>query len=206
MMSASPYYPAVLNVRGRLCLVVGGGALAARKVKALAAAGARVTVVAPRVAPGWRRPAGVALKRRAFRPGDLRPRPWLVFAATDDEAVNARVSRLCAQRGIWVNVVDRPALCSFIVPAVARRGELSVAVSTGGASPALAGYVARKIRTFLGPEYGRLAYALKKARPQLLSLPLPRRRALLRRFFAPTHPGSQDPARRLARLLGKVIN
>ena len=132
------FYPAFLDLSHKDCLVIGGGVLALHKTRAFVELGARVTVVAPRVKPDFARLRGVRVVRRGFRPGDLAGQPWLVVAATDDEALHARVAALCRQRRIWVNVVDRPPLCDFIVPSVTRRGPVTFAVSTGGASPAVA--------------------------------------------------------------------
>jgi len=99
--------------------------------------------------------------------------------ATDDERLNERVSRLCRSRGIWANVVDRPRLCDFIVPAVVRRGPLSIAFSSGGASPFMARRLRRRLQTLLTPEDARLAAELGKLRPRLLEMSLPRRRRVL---------------------------
>jgi siroheme synthase-like protein len=174
------YYPVFLDVAGKRCLVVGGGAVAARKALALARCGARVTVVAPEARPSLRGP-NVSVRRRRFAAADLAsPAPWLVVAATDDEALNARVAALCARRRIWANVADRPALCGFIFPSVARRGALTLAVSTGGASPALAKFVGRRLRREFGPAYAALARRLRRRRPALLRLPLRHRRAVLK--------------------------
>lgn len=176
------FYPAFLDLRGKPCLVVGGGKVAYDKARALAKAGARVTAVAPEIRPALARLKGVRPVRRRFRPSDLgtaESRPWLVVAATDDRALNEEVSRLCAWHRIWMNAVDQPALCGFIVPATARRGPLTFAVSTGGASPALAGFLGRRLREEFGPEYAVLARILRGARRRLLRLPMDRRRRLL---------------------------
>lgn len=175
-------YPAFLNLSGKHCLVVGGGRLALHKTDDLRAAGARVTVVAPRLAPGFGRMKEVRLIRRAFRPSDLLPGPWLVIAATDDEALHARIAKLCRARRIWVNVVDRPRLCDFIVPSVVRRGPVTFAVSTGGLSPAVAKYLGADLRGRYGVEVGRLAAVLKGLRGELLKVPIRARRKLLERL------------------------
>lgn len=173
------FYPAFLNLSGKECLVVGGGRLALHKAEDLRAAGGRVTVVSPRLAPGFGRMKEVRLIRRAFRPSDLIPGPWLVIAATDDEALHARIARLCRARRIWVNVVDRPRLCDFIVPSVVRRGPVTFAVSTGGLSPAVAKYLGADLRGRYGVEVGRLAAVLKGLRGELLKVPIRARRKLL---------------------------
>jgi siroheme synthase-like protein len=127
-------YPVFLELTGAPVLVVGGGAIAARKAAGLAAAGARVTVIAPDVVDGI---AAAHVERRAYESGDVAGFR-LVFTATDDPAVNAQVARDATAAGIWVNSADDPENCSFILPAIARRGPLTVAVSTGGSTPAFA--------------------------------------------------------------------
>lgn len=173
------FYPAFLNLSGKHCLVVGGGRLALHKAEDLRTAGAHVTVVSLRLVPGFGRMKDVRLIRRAFRPSDLIPGPWLVVAATDDEKLHARIARLCRARRIWANVVDRPALCDFIVPSVVRRGPVTFAVSTGGLSPAVAKFLGADLRRRYGPEVGRLAAVLKGVRAELLRVPMTSRRALL---------------------------
>ena len=133
-------YPVVLDLTGRPCLVVGGGAIALRKVSALVEAGARVTVVSPSLTPAVLRLATEAPLRwrpREYAAGDAAGFV-LVMVATDDRAVNAAVAAECRERGIWVNCADDPARCDFILPSVLRRGAVTVAVSTGGQSPTLA--------------------------------------------------------------------
>jgi siroheme synthase-like protein len=173
------FYPAFLNLTGKECLVVGGGRLALHKTQDLRSAGARVTVVAPRVLPGFSGLKEIRVIRRSFRPGDLSPAPWLVVAATDDEALHARIAALCRSRRVWVNVVDRPPLCDFIVPAVVRRGPVTFAVSTGGLSPAVAKFLGAELRARFGPEVGRVAAVLKGLRSELLRVPIRARRTLL---------------------------
>ena len=182
------YLPVWLRVDGEPCVVVGGGAVATRKVAALLAAGARVTVVAPRVsaALSGRAAAGeIALEARPYRAGDLLG-ARLAFAATDDEALHARLARDAAAANVPLNVVDRPAWCSFIVPAVLRRGALSIAVSTEGHSPALAGRVRDDIDARLGPEYERAVALLGRLRRHLQAgaLPSAERQRILTRLAA----------------------
>jgi siroheme synthase-like protein len=151
--------PVNLRLAGRRCLVVGGGAVARRKARSLANAGAVLTVVAPSIAasmPG-------RLVRRAFRPGDV-AHALLVICATDDEVLNARVAKACNVRGILVNVVDRPSLCSVTFPATLRRGALAIAVSTGGASPAIAKAVRRELESFYPVSMARLVRIVGAAR------------------------------------------
>jgi precorrin-2 dehydrogenase/sirohydrochlorin ferrochelatase len=163
------YYPIFLRVAGRPCVVVGGGEVAARKVESLLAADARVTVVAPALVPAL---AALAAREaiehaaRPYRQGDFAGAA-LAFAATDDEALHAALARDAEAAGVPLNVVDRPQWCSFIVPSVLRRGELAVAVSTGGGSPALARRVRQDIERQLGPEYERALDVLARLRRHL---------------------------------------
>lgn len=130
-------YPVVLDLRDVPVLVVGAGPVAARKAAGLAAAGARVRVVAREVSEALDRQTVAELHPRAYRPEDL-DGVRLVITATGDAATDAMVAADAAARGLWVNAADQPADCSFILPAIARRGRLSIAVSSDGASPALA--------------------------------------------------------------------
>lgn len=154
------YYPVLLDLRGKACLVVGGGTVARRKVEGLYEAGASVTVVAPEIAG---MPPGVYLIRRAFVPDDLEGMT-LAIAATDARQVNDLVCREAGARGIPVNSVDDPDSGSFIVPAVIRHGSLCVAVSTGGASPTLARDVKALLAAQLDAAYGDLADLLWRLR------------------------------------------
>ncbi|MEW6273192.1 MAG: bifunctional precorrin-2 dehydrogenase/sirohydrochlorin ferrochelatase [Thermodesulfobacteriota bacterium] len=162
------YLPILVDLAGRPCLVVGGGAVAARKAETLLDAGARVKVVAPRLSKEMervvRRP-GVQLERRDYREGDVAD-AVLAFAATDEARVQERVARDARAAGVWVNAVDEPERCTFVMPAILDRDPLVVAVGTAGASPALARRVRDDIGSFLGPEYeAALAHlALLRAR------------------------------------------
>jgi len=133
-------FPLFVELEGRPCVVLGGGAVAERKVEGLLAAGAVVTVVSPALSPALATLASagrIAHVARSYTHGDLRGAA-LAFAATDDGGVNAAVALEGRARGVWVNAADDPAHCDAILPAVVRRGAVTVAVSTGGASPALA--------------------------------------------------------------------
>jgi precorrin-2 dehydrogenase/sirohydrochlorin ferrochelatase len=159
-------YPVNLVLDGRPCLVVGGGRIALRKVEGLLACGARVRVVAPRVDPDLRALPGVTIDERPWRAADMADM-WLVIAATDDPAVNAAVFDAGQRAGIWVNGADDPANCSFTLPSVVRRGDLQVAVSTGGRSPALSSWLRRRLEVEIGPEYGVLLDILATEREGL---------------------------------------
>jgi siroheme synthase-like protein len=157
------YYMACLDLEGRSALVVGGGPVAREKAEGLLECGARVTIVAPEVDPELERP-GIELVRRDYRATDLDGR-FLVVAATSTEEVNRRVFRDAEARGLLCNVVDVPDLCSFILPAVHRQGPIAVAVSTGGASPALAQRLRDDIAEVVGPRHAELADELRALRP-----------------------------------------
>jgi siroheme synthase-like protein len=160
------FYPIALELTGRPCLVVGGGSVAERKVTALLQANASVTVVSPRVTPA--RAARINLVARRYRRCDVAGQ-GLVFVTTDDRAVNAAVARDARARGIWVNAADDPPHCDFILPSVLRRGALIVAVSTGGASPALARAIREQLEEYFTEEYDVLARVLAAARRELHS-------------------------------------
>lgn len=172
-------YAVGLELEGADCLVVGGGEVAARKVAGLREAGARVTVIAPELAPGLKAMAGAGAVRwidREYRSGDLEGFV-LVIAATDSEPVNQQVSQEARERKLPVNVVDRTELCSFIVPAVARQGSLTLAVFTGGKSPMLARRIREELQQQYGPEYEELLALLGELRPRLANcIPQQRRR------------------------------
>ena len=157
---AVAYYLAALDLRGRRCLVAGGGAVARRKAQGLLAAGADVLVVAPEVGD---MPPGAAVERRAARLADL-DGAVVAVCATDDPAINAALAREARRRGVLVNVVDDPDAGDFTVPAVLRRGALQIGVSTGGASPALAQRLRDELAERVGDEYGGLADLLASLR------------------------------------------
>jgi siroheme synthase-like protein len=157
------YYMACLDLRGRDCLVVGGGRVAAEKVDGLLRSGAAVTVVAPEVEPELRH-SGAAIHERRFTGSDVVGR-FLVIAATGDRRVNAAISTAAERGNTLCNVADDPELCSFILPAVVRRGPIVVGVSTGGASPALAQRIRDDVAGLLGPEHEELAERLAALRP-----------------------------------------
>jgi siroheme synthase-like protein len=160
------YYPLMLKVKGERCLVVGGGPVALQKARALRRAGADVTVVSPRFSPALER-LSVRRLRRRFRAGDVAGM-ILAVAATDSAEVNRAVSASCRRRGIPVNVVDVPELCSFIVPSVLRRGPVVIAVSTSGQSPSLARALRRRLEALLPATLGRTALRLGAARRKIL--------------------------------------
>lgn len=150
---------------------MGGGSIAARKAGSLLEAGAQITVISPAVVPELRSLAEKGLIRlleRAYQAGDLAG-AFLAFAATDDPEVNRAVWEEGNRTGCLVNAVDDPAHSNFIMPAVVRRGEMAIAISTGGASPALARRLREWLDTLISPEYGQLVELLAELRPDLLA-------------------------------------
>src|SRR5436305_3321468 len=161
-----PFYIACLRLDGRRCLVVGGGEVGLEKVEGLLACGADVTLVAPDAGPELEelaREGSIRWERRAYEPADLEG-AFLAIASTDDTDVNIRVYEDAEARAMLVNVVDVPPLCNFILPAIVRTGPLAIAISTAGASPALAKRMKREIAEPYGRPYARLAVILNDAR------------------------------------------
>jgi precorrin-2 dehydrogenase/sirohydrochlorin ferrochelatase len=152
-------------------VVIGGGIVAARKVESLLAAGAQVKVISPELTPDLQlivTSGKLNYIPRAYQNGDLEG-AVLVIAATNDPSVNQSVWREAMQRGCLINTVDDPQHCNFILPAVVQRGDLSIAISTGGSSPALARRLRERIEELIGPEYGLLAEVLAELRPGLIA-------------------------------------
>jgi len=186
MRKEASYYPVFLNLEGRLCVVVGGGGVAERKVEALLTAGARVKVIAPEATPRieeWAQEGLVELERRPYREGDLSG-AWLVVAATDDPEVQKAVFEEAEKNRLFCNVVDKPERCSFIVPSVVRRGRLQLAISTSGASPAVARRIRERLEEEFGPEWEAYLELMARWRKEILSRDLPeeRRREILTRL------------------------
>jgi siroheme synthase-like protein len=165
-MLDTPFYIACLKLRGRRCLVVGGGPIGLEKAEGLLACDGDVVVVAPDVGPELERLAdegSIAWLRRDYEPADLEG-SFMAIACTDDTEVNISIYEDAERRAMLVNVVDVPPLCNFILPAVVRTGPLAIAISTAGASPALAKRMKREISELFGEEYARLAIMLNDAR------------------------------------------
>jgi len=160
------YYPIFLDLEDKPCVVVGAGRTAIRKIEGLLACGASVRVIAPHAeerVEALARAGTILLKKRAFRPGDTE-HARLVIAATDDPDVNRSAAQDAEQHGALYNVVDAPDLCSFFVPATLRRGDLCLAISTGGRSPALARKLREELERTYGEEYGELVQLLGEVR------------------------------------------
>ncbi len=168
-VAMAPYYPVFLDLKGRHCVVIGGGEVAERKVQGLLECHARVTVVSPSAAPNIRERAGTGelqWQAREYAEGDLKG-AFLAIAATDRREVNEAVACEAAREGVILNVVDNPALCTFIAPSVVRRGEVTLALSTGGASPALARKIRESLERSEALEFSYLAEILSFVRKEL---------------------------------------
>jgi siroheme synthase-like protein len=204
------YYPVYLDLRDREALVVGGGAIAEGKALQLVEAGARVRVVSPDLSARLAELAAQGtIRHRAarFETTDL-DGVTLVISATDDPAVNESVARLAGERGVLCNVVDQPALCNFITPALVTRGRLQISVSTGGGSPALTQRVKREIGEAIGEEYGELLELAAEMRAEVRQRigDFETRRRLLHAFIESNalellRAGRCDDARQIAREL-----
>lgn len=166
-MLATPFYIACLKLTGRRCLVIGGGEIGLDKVEGLLACNGEVTVIAPDAGPELEALAAegsIAWEKREYAgAGDLEG-AFMVIACTDDTDVNIGIYEDAERRAMLVNVVDVPPLCNFILPAIVRTGPLAIAISTAGASPALAKRMKREISELFGEEYARLAVMLNDAR------------------------------------------
>jgi precorrin-2 dehydrogenase/sirohydrochlorin ferrochelatase len=164
------YYPVCLDIKDRPCLVVGGGQVGTRKVQTLLACGAQVTVISPEATDALSALAQqgqIQLKRRPYRASD-QAGIFLVIGATDDQALNRRIHADAGQAGRLCNIADQPQLCNFILPAVVQQGDLMLAISTAGKSPAFAKHVRQQLQTQFGPEYGIFLELMGAARDRLL--------------------------------------
>lgn len=169
-MDVERHYLIALCLRGKRCIVVGGGPVAARKVQGVVEAGAKVTVVAPVMGERVRRIAeegDIDLVERSFEPGDLDGAD-LVFAATDNERLNAEVGVEAADRCALFNDATSAEGSDFLVPSVLRRGSLSVGITTGGSSPAYAKLIRGKLEDILGPEHSEMVNMLEMLRPRVM--------------------------------------
>jgi siroheme synthase-like protein len=165
-MIETPVYVACLLLDGRPCVVVGGGEVGLEKVEGLLACGAAVTLVSPEAVPelsGYAAEGSIKWEEREYEPADLE-RTFLVIAATSDTELNTRIRDDAEARQMLCNVVDVPELCNFILPAIVRTGPIAIAISTSGASPALAKRMRDEIGAHYGEPYGRLAELLNEVR------------------------------------------
>jgi siroheme synthase-like protein len=171
-MEAPRYYPVFLDLDGRPVIVIGGGNVACEKVAGLRKAGAKVTIVCPELAPELQelRDAGdLTHIARPWQPSDLEGDWAVVMVATDDGAVNREARDAARARRIWVNAADDPANCDFILPAVVRKGRITLAASTAGASPALARRLREELDAYLTEDMPALADLLAEVRTELRS-------------------------------------
>ena len=160
------YFPVFVKLKDQDCLVVGAGEIAARKIELLARAGAKITVIAGKISPqvlNLKASCHLNLLQKFFTPADLHGYR-LVVSATDNNETNQLVAKTAGEQNILVNVVDNPALCSFIFPAIIDRSPIIAAVSSGGAAPVLARLLRAKIESIIPPAYGRLAQLAEKFR------------------------------------------
>ncbi len=165
-MLDTPFYIACLRLRGRNCLVVGGGEVGLEKVEGLLACDATVTLIAPEAVQtlaDYASEGSITWEQREYAPSDLEGK-FMVIAATEDTDVNVAIFNDAEARAMLANIVDVPPLCNFILPAIVRTGPLAIAISTAGASPALAKRMKRQVAELFGEEYARLAVILNDAR------------------------------------------
>jgi precorrin-2 dehydrogenase/sirohydrochlorin ferrochelatase len=160
------FYPINLNITGQLCVVIGGGAVATRKITSLLPCDARVRVISPKISPEIKKLTdrnNLEWIPRGYRNGDLQG-AILAFALTDNPEVQRQITTEAKEHGIPVNIADNPGACTFQTAATIRRGELLIAISTGGGSPALAATIRKELELRFGPEYGELIKLLTEIR------------------------------------------
>ena len=184
------FFPMMIRLEGRKCVVVGAGAVAEEKISGLLPHLARVTVVSPRATKKIQKQARAGIltwKKRRFTARDIED-AFLAIAATDSPAVNAAVFRACTARGVLCNSVDDPPNCDFFYPAVVRRGALQIAISTNGRSPALASRLRRELEKQFGSEWADWVEHIGNMRNQILSQPSPPRKKRTRLFEVASLP------------------
>jgi siroheme synthase-like protein len=160
------YYPIFLNLRGKRCVVIGGGNVALRKVKVLLDCGANVTMISPKPHPEivkLSKKRAIHLIQRDYKTGDLKD-AVIAIACTDVKKVNRKVADEAKRTGVLVNIADDPEPSDFIIPSFFRRGNLTIAVSTGGTSPALARKIRTKLEKSFGEEYALLLSLIGEVR------------------------------------------
>jgi len=165
-----PYYPVFLDLDNQKVIVVGGGEVAQRKIKNLLIYGCRIYIVSPDLTPDLEQLiADKKIHRIPYESlGKAMVDAFMVIAATDDPEINAQIASQAKEQGILVNAVDQPGDCNFIMPSIVRRGDLQIAISTAGKSPALAKKIRKEMDTMFGPEYGSLVELLGLLRMRLL--------------------------------------
>ncbi len=160
------YYPIFLNLNKKKCVIIGGGKVAERKCSSLIKTGAEITLISPEITKkleNYCKKGLIRHKRREYMSSDLN-RVFLVIAATDSSEINKRVFGDATRLNGLINVVDNPSLCTFIVPSLIRRGDLTIAISTGGASPAVAKAIRKELELLYGPEIALYLKRLKEIR------------------------------------------
>ena len=173
------YFPFFIDLEGREGLVIGGGSVALRKVEKLRPYGAKLTVIAPKILAELKKTEEISCMEIPFTPTALEGKMF-VIAASDDPEVNHEAALLCRERGIHVNVVDDKEECSFLFPALVKRGELSVGISTGGASPTAAIWLKEQVERLLPERFDEILEWLERQRSGLKeACPLERQRSQL---------------------------
>lgn len=162
------YYPVCLDIKGKNCLVVGGGRVGTRKALSLAQCGARVTIVSPEITGSLENRENITLVRRAYDTTDLNGM-MLVFGATNHRELNRQIWQDATEKNMLCNIADFPEACNFILPAVVRRGDLVITVSTSGNSPAFAKRVKKELENEFGEEYADFLFLMGKIRKKLLA-------------------------------------
>jgi precorrin-2 dehydrogenase/sirohydrochlorin ferrochelatase len=165
------YYPVYLDIKERPCLVVGGGQVGTRKVNTLLQCRAKVTVISPKVTDQLARLAEqgrIDLVQRDYRSEDLN-QVFLVIGATDNQALNRKIHKDAQTTQRLCNIADQPALCNFVLPSIVNQGDLSIAISTAGKSPAFAKHLRRRLQAQFGPEYGHMLDLMGNIRKRLLA-------------------------------------
>src|SRR6202045_5408055 len=179
-------FPMFVKLEGRRVLVVGAGSVGEAKIESLLATAASVRVVAPKATPrvrDWAREGRIVWEAREYRPADFAG-VFLVIAATGSPALHDEIYAEARNRGVLCNAVDEPERCDFYFPAVVRRGELQIAISTGGLSPALAQRLRKDLEQQFGPEWEQWLTKLGQTREEFLSIPMPpeQRKRLLHQY------------------------
>ncbi len=166
------YYPVNLDIKNRRCLVVGGGSVGGRKIKTLLECGAIVTVISPVVTREIQSLAdkgSINLKKRSYRTYDIDENFFLVIGATDNDKLNRLIHKDAERFNMLCNIADRPEVCNFILPAIVHRGDLVIAVSTSGKSPAFAKKLRQRLEKEYGDEYAEFLELMGAIREKLLS-------------------------------------
>ncbi len=168
--ASKQYYPVFLDIAGKRCVIIGGGKVAERKCMPLLRAGAKVRIISPEITSFLRRQRAKGILEhidRNYRTGDIKT-AFLVVVATDSAKINRKIVADAESGGVLLNVVDNPSMCNFIVPSVLRRGHLTIAVSTGGVSPAMARTIRKGLEQLYGPEFSKYLGFLRGIRRNIM--------------------------------------